>query len=73
MGDQLNQPTGQVERVLAEPERDELVDSSQNIFQQKKLPGGESTNCWALSIEGAAVATTRHALRIPGPSLSQES
>lgn len=39
MGDQLNQLAGQVERVLAEPERDELADSSQNIFQQKKLPG----------------------------------
>jgi len=44
MGDLLNQLAGQVERVLAEPEREELADSSNGIFQQKKLPTGESAN-----------------------------
>jgi hypothetical protein len=39
MGGYLNQSVGQVERVLAEPERDELADSSKGMFQQKKLPG----------------------------------
>ena len=44
MGESPNQSVGQVERVLAEPEREELSDSSNGIFQQKELPTGESTN-----------------------------